>query len=68
MAKLSQRNKMINCARCGKRTHSNAQNMGLNMCGKCIDEMQTENAHEDGEHDSVRHGDCTLCQAAGEGK
>jgi hypothetical protein len=59
--RLSGFNRMVACRGCGKRTHSNVQGAGLDLCRKCFEQTGLENEHFDGMHDAQPDPDCELC-------
>ena len=54
-------NKMVKCRGCGKLTHSNIDNTGLELCRKCYEQVNLENEHNDGYHKDLPDPECELC-------
>lgn len=55
-------NTVVECRGCGKKTHSSIDGcLDLDLCRKCYDAANMENAHFDGHHADAAHPDCEHC-------
>lgn len=54
------------CVMCGKQTRATGRgdHENVEMCAKCYDLAELENAHSDGHHDDKKDPNCAACEAA----
>lgn len=63
---FSRHNQPVPCKVCGKlTTEIVGGHIGLEMCGKCIDQSGLENEHADGYHDDAPNAECPDCKIGG---